>query len=54
MRAEGGQLTKITSLIEAGIIKPVIDKIFPFEATHEALTYIESGRAKGKIVIKVK
>jgi NADPH:quinone reductase-like Zn-dependent oxidoreductase len=54
MRAEGNQLGKITSLIEAGVIKPVIDKIFPFEQTNEAMAYVESGHAKGKVIIKVK
>ena len=53
MRAEGKQLSKITALIEAGVIKPVVDKIFPFEKTNEALEYVEAGRAKGKVVIKV-
>ncbi len=53
MRAEGKQLGEITKLIEAGIIKPVIDKVFPFEQTNEALAYVETGRAKGKVVIKV-
>ncbi|MBL7889819.1 MAG: NADP-dependent oxidoreductase [Bacteroidia bacterium] len=54
MRAEGNQLSEITKLIEAGIIKPVIDKVFPFEQTNEALAYIETGRAKGKVVMKIK
>ncbi|MCX8525550.1 NADP-dependent oxidoreductase [Chryseobacterium formosus] len=54
MKASGNQLEKITKLIEADIIKPVIDKIFPFEQTNEALEYVESGHAKGKIVIKIK
>lgn len=54
MKASGSQLEKITKLIEADIIKPVIDKIFPFEQTNDALEYVESGRAKGKVVIKVK
>ena len=54
MRAEGNQLGEITKLIEAGIIKPVIDKVFPFEQTNEALSYVETGRAKGKVVVKVK
>ncbi|WP_406826055.1 NADP-dependent oxidoreductase [Pedobacter sp. KACC 23697] len=54
MRAEGSQLSKITSLIEARVIKPVIDKLFTFEKTNDALAYVESGRAKGKVVIKVK
>jgi NADPH:quinone reductase-like Zn-dependent oxidoreductase len=54
MRAEGNQLGEITKLIEAGIIKPVIDKVFPFEQTNDALAYVETGRSKGKVVIKIK
>ncbi len=54
MRAEGRQLHEITSLIEAGAIRPVVDKVFPFEKTGEALAYVETGRAKGKVVIKVR
>jgi NADPH:quinone reductase-like Zn-dependent oxidoreductase len=54
MAANGGQLTKITSLIETGVIRPVVDRVFPLEQTNEALAYIEQGRAKGKVVIKVK
>lgn len=53
MRADGNQLSEITRLIEDGVIKPVIDKVFPFEQTNEALSYVESGRSKGKVVIKV-
>jgi NADPH:quinone reductase-like Zn-dependent oxidoreductase len=54
MRADGTQLGAITKLIEAGSIKPVIDKVFPFEQTNEALAYVETGRAKGKVVVKIK
>ena len=54
MRAQGQQLTQITKLIESGVIKPVIDKVFPFEQTNDALAYVETGRAKGKVVIKIK
>ncbi len=54
MRADGKQLGEITQLIEAGVIKPVIDKVFPFDQTNEALAYVETGRSKGKVVIKVK
>lgn len=53
MRAQGRQLSEITSLIDSGVIHPVIDKVFPFEATNEAIAYVESGRAKGKVVIKI-
>lgn len=54
MRAEGKQLSEITSLIEAGKIRPIIDKVFPFEQTNEAMSYVETGRSKGKVVVKVK
>jgi NADPH:quinone reductase-like Zn-dependent oxidoreductase len=54
MRASGEQLGRITALIESGAIRPVVDQVFPFEATNEALAYIETGRAKGKVVIGVK
>lgn len=52
MRAEGKQLGEITALIESGTIKPVVDKVFPFEETAEALAYVEAGRARGKVVIE--
>lgn len=54
MKANGAQLQEITRLIEEGAIRPVVDKVFSFEATNEALAYVEAGRAKGKVVIKVK
>lgn len=54
MTANGGQLGHITSLIEAGAIRPVMDRVFPFEKTNEALAYVETGRAKGKVVVAVK
>lgn len=54
MKASGEQLSKITNLVESGIIRPVIDRVFLFESTPQALTYVETGRAKGKVVIKVK
>ncbi|MGZ2461711.1 NADP-dependent oxidoreductase [Rhizobium anhuiense] len=53
MRADGHQLGEITSLIESGIIRPIVDTVFPFAKTAEALAYVETGRAKGKIVIAV-
>ena len=53
MRANGGQLTEITSLIDGGIIRPVVDRVFPFASTKEAMAYVESGRAKGKVVVSL-
>ncbi len=54
MRASGSQLQEITRLIEAGVIKPILDRTFPFEQTAEALAYVEQGRAKGKVVVQVR
>jgi NADPH:quinone reductase-like Zn-dependent oxidoreductase len=54
MRANGEQLSEIAGLIEAGTVRPVLDRIFPFEAVNEALAFIEAGRSKGKVVVKIK
>jgi NADPH:quinone reductase-like Zn-dependent oxidoreductase len=54
MRSSGEQLREIGSLIDSGIIRPVVDRVFPFESTKDAMAYVESGRAKGKVVIKVR
>jgi alcohol dehydrogenase len=54
MRANGQQLRELTQLVEDGAIRPVIDRVFSFEQTNEALAYVETGRAKGKVVVKIK
>ncbi len=54
MRANGRQLGEITRLVEAGVIRPVMDRVFPFEQTNEAMAYVEAGRAKGKVAVKIK
>lgn len=54
MRANGSQLGEITRLWDAGVFRPVVDKIFPFAQTPEALAYVATGRAKGKVVVQVK
>lgn len=48
---DGHQLAEIGKLLDAGEIIPVIDKVFPFDQTKEALTYLEEGRAKGKVMV---
>ena len=53
MRADGDQLREISALLDAGKIRPVVDKVFPFSSTNEALAYVETGRARGKVVVKV-
>jgi NADPH:quinone reductase-like Zn-dependent oxidoreductase len=54
MKASGSQLREITRLIDAGAIRPVMDRVFPFASTNEALAYVETGRAKGKVVVRLK
>jgi NADPH:quinone reductase-like Zn-dependent oxidoreductase len=54
MRANGDQLTEITALIDDGIIRPVVDRVFPFASTKEAMAYVEAGRAKGKVVVSLR
>jgi alcohol dehydrogenase len=54
MRASGDQLREIGCLIDSGNIRPVVDRVFPFESTNEALAYVGKGRAKGKVVVKVR
>ncbi len=50
----GEQLREIAGLVDGGAIKPVIDREFAFEQLPDALTYLEAGRARGKVVLKVK
>lgn len=51
---DGRQLAEIGELLQAGRIRPVIDKVFPFDQAKEALAYVEKGRAKGKVVVQMK
>lgn len=51
---DGRQLTEIGALLEAGKIRPVIDKVFPFDQAKAALAYLEKGRAKGKVVVQLR
>lgn len=51
MRADGEQLKKLAALYDAGALRPVLDRTFPFDETLEAMAYVEQGRAKGKIVV---
>lgn len=53
MRADGRQLGEIALLAESGAIRPVIERVFPFQETRSALAHVESGRAKGKVVVEI-
>ncbi len=51
MEANGTQLTTLAALYDDGILKPVLDRTFPFADTIEAMAYVEHGKANGKIVV---
>lgn len=54
MRPDGGQLAQIGELLKAERVRPVIDKVFPFEQAKEALAYLAQGRSRGKVVVKLR
>ena len=51
MQASGPQLATLAALYDAGILRPVLDRSFPFDQTLDALAYVEQGKAAGKIVV---
>ena len=51
MRADGEQLKTLAALYDAGALRPVLDRTFPFDQTLDAMAYVEQGRAKGKVVV---
>lgn len=53
MEPDGAMLADLGKLIEDGIVKPVIDKAYPMEATVDAYAYLKDGHAVGKIVISI-
>jgi NADPH:quinone reductase-like Zn-dependent oxidoreductase len=51
---DGSQLAAIGKLLDGGRIRPVIDKVFPFDQAKEALAYLLKGRANGKVVVQMR
>src|SRR5688572_305852 len=54
MHPDGRQLTEIGELLMARRVRPVIDRVFPFDQAKEALAYLDQGRAKGKVVVQIR
>src|SRR5215203_6491458 len=50
MRASGAQLGEITKLIDSGVVRPIVDRTYPFDQAPQALAHAEGGRSKGKVV----
>ncbi len=53
MLPDGNGLEEIRTLVEAQVIRPIVDRVFPFDKANEALAYVETGRARGKVVVSV-
>jgi len=53
MRPSGDQLAEISKLVDQRTLKPVLDRRFPFDATREAVAYVETGKAVGKVIVDV-
>ncbi|MBL8649102.1 MAG: NADP-dependent oxidoreductase [Sphingopyxis sp.] len=53
MHPSGAELAELAALIEQKALEPVIDRVFPFADIADAIAYLESGRAKGKIVVRM-
>jgi NADPH:quinone reductase-like Zn-dependent oxidoreductase len=51
MRASGAQLGEITKLIDSGVLRPIVDRTYPFDQAPQALAHVDGGRSKGKVVI---
>ena len=54
MSPNGDQLEELAKLYESGSIKPLIDKVYNFDEGVQALEYLAKGRAKGKVIVKIR
>ena len=52
-RIHKDDLVALTELIEAGKVAPVIDRTFPLSEAPEAIRYLETGHARGKVAVTV-
>ncbi|MEV0458150.1 NAD(P)-dependent alcohol dehydrogenase [Catellatospora methionotrophica] len=51
--ANAAGLAELTALFDSGAVTPVIDRRYPFTELPEAMRYVETGRARGKVVVAV-
>ncbi len=53
MEPDGKQLEELSALVGAGKLRPVIERVFPFERIAEAIAEVEGGHANGKVVVRI-
>lgn len=53
-RVTTDKLKRLATLVDQGVIKPHIDKIFSLEKASEAFEYFENNHPRGKVVVKIK
>ncbi|MET4591085.1 NAD(P)-dependent alcohol dehydrogenase [Arthrobacter sp. 754] len=46
-------LEALTTLIEAGSVKPAVDRVFPLAEAPAAVTYLHEGKVRGKVVVSI-
>jgi NADPH:quinone reductase-like Zn-dependent oxidoreductase len=51
--ADGANLAALRALVEAGKVRPVIDRTFPLSEAAEAIRYVETEHARAKVVVTV-
>lgn len=51
MHPSGAELAELGALVEQARLEPIIDRVFAFDDIRDAFAYLETGRAKGKIVV---
>ncbi|MEI4279291.1 NADP-dependent oxidoreductase [Klenkia terrae] len=54
MHSSGAQLEQIAALVDDGVLRPVVDRVYPFAETDQAYAHLATGRAKGKVVVSVR
>jgi len=53
MHPSGDDLALLAQLIDDGKLEAVVDRVFPFSQIQDAFAYLETGRAKGKVVVRM-
>lgn len=53
MHASGVELSELANLVDAGTLHPIVDRVFPLAEIGQAFAYLETGRAKGKVIVRM-